>query len=120
MFYETLHTQKAKKYPRSEAYVWINGIKVPWITLGKSDAEIASEQRKIRETQTPKPIKVTLRSGKGVNTFNYYIPNVFYSNLITFPHIKKVKSTLISQEIISVQPMTLPTGLLFYLNEIKK
>lgn len=33
-----------------------------------------------------------------------------------FPHVRKVTPSLVSQQIVSVQPMTLPTGLLFYLD----
>lgn len=35
---------------------------------------------------------------------------------VTFPAIRKVYPSLISQEIISVQPMTAPTGLLAFLD----
>jgi len=41
--------------------------------------------------------------------------NKSYRN-ITFPTVRKVYSGLIANQIVSVQPMTLPTGLLFYLD----
>jgi len=37
-------------------------------------------------------------------------------NKFQFPHVRKVSPTLISQQVVSVQPMSLPSGLLFYLD----
>lgn len=39
-----------------------------------------------------------------------------WSKPFKFPTVKKVVPTTISQQIVSVQPMTLPSGLLFYLD----
>jgi hypothetical protein len=35
---------------------------------------------------------------------------------VTFPVVRRVFSSLISNEIVSVQPMSLPSGLLFHLD----
>jgi hypothetical protein len=35
---------------------------------------------------------------------------------VTFPVVRRVFSTLIANEIVSVQPMSLPSGLLFHLD----
>ena len=35
---------------------------------------------------------------------------------ITFPTMKRVWSSLIANDIVSVQPMTMPTGLIFYMD----
>lgn len=35
---------------------------------------------------------------------------------VTFPHVRKVWPKSLAQEIVSVQPMSLPSGLLFYMD----
>lgn len=112
-----------KVYPKNEKYfVYVNGVKVAYhLPDGDSDAKIDARIENWRRTETSVPSKVTIEGGKGRSLpLTYYIPGVFYPNYLNsfrfLPPVRQVTSQLISQEIISVQPMTTPTGLLFFMD----